>query len=75
MAEAIRCMVCSRELVPNPLLPDVLAACPMCGRLFCRDCSVKRGGREFCDRRCGDTFFFAAEGEGEEEGDPELAGE
>ncbi len=73
MAEAIRCMVCSRELVPNPLFPDVLVACPMCGRLFCRDCSVKRGGREFCDMRCGDTFFFAEEGE--EEGDPELAGE
>ena len=66
-------MVCSRELVSNPLFPDVLAACPMCGRQFCRDCSVKRGGREFCQAQCGDTFFFA--GEGEEEGDPDFAGE
>ena len=66
-------MVCSRELVSNPLFPDVLAVCPMCGRQFCRDCSVKRGGREFCHARCGDTFFFA--GEGEEEGDPDFAGE
>ncbi|HKB69345.1 MAG TPA: hypothetical protein VKH46_00760 [Thermoanaerobaculia bacterium] len=70
MAEEIRCMVCSRQLVANPLFPDVLAACPMCGRLFCRDCAVKRGGREFCGSRCGDTFFFAGE-----EGDSELADE
>jgi hypothetical protein len=73
MAEESRCMVCSRELVPNPLYPDVLEKCPMCGRLFCRDCAVKRGGREFCDSRCGDTFFFAGEDEGDTE--PELAGE
>jgi hypothetical protein len=68
MADETRCMVCSRKLVPNPLFPDVLAVCPMCGRPFCRDCSVKRGGREFCGGRCGDTFFFAGE-----EGESELA--
>jgi hypothetical protein len=68
MAEEIRCMVCSRTLVPNPLFPDVLVACPMCGRPFCRDCAVKRGGREFCGSRCGDAFFFA-----DEEGESGLA--
>jgi hypothetical protein len=53
-----RCMVCDRELVSRPLLPDLLTDCPMCGRQFCHRCAVRRGGRDFCGLRCGDTFFF-----------------
>jgi len=60
-----RCMVCSRELVFNPLLPDLLEECPMCRRLFCNRCSVRRGGRDFCGPRCGDSFFFGNVDEGD----------
>jgi hypothetical protein len=61
-----RCMVCFRQPVPQALFPDFLAQCPMCGGWFCNRCGVKRGGREFCGSRCGDTYFyFGAEGESE----------
>jgi len=61
-----RCMVCFR--VPNPtlLIADTLLACPLCQRWFCSRCAVRRGGREFCGQRCGDTYFFAEDDEGEE---------
>jgi len=61
-----RCMVCSRQLAPKPLIPDELAECPLCRRGFCDRCAVKRGGKEFCGSRCADTYFFAGE-EGEDE--------
>ena len=66
-------MVCGRQPAPRPLFPDLLEACPMCGRLFCHACAVRRSGRDFCAARCGDTFFFFAveEGEGETEIDDE----
>lgn len=51
-------MVCGRQPMPRPLFPDLLEPCPMCGRLFCNRCAVRRGGRDFCASRCGDTFFF-----------------
>jgi len=61
-------MVCSREPVAKSLLPDLLANCPMCGRWFCNRCAVRRGGRDFCGARCGDTYFFVGE-----EGESEIA--
>lgn len=65
-----RCMVCFRALAPKPLLPDVLEECPLCHKWFCNRCSAKRGGRDFCGSRCGDTYFFAGfEGEDEIEED------
>jgi len=63
-------MVCSRQLVSHPLLPDLLAECLICHRFFCNRCAVKRGGRDFCGSRCGDTYFYMAE-----EGESELAEE
>jgi len=37
----------------------------MCRRLFCNRCSVRRGGRDFCGPRCGDSFFFGNVDEGD----------
>jgi hypothetical protein len=62
-----RCMVCFRVPSPTPLVSDALERCALCQRWFCSRCSVRRGGREFCGQRCGDTYFFAREDEEEEE--------
>ena len=59
-------MVCFRVPSPSPLLDDVLQICPSCQRGFCSRCAVRRGGRDFCGQRCGDTYFFAGEDEEEE---------
>jgi hypothetical protein len=61
-----RCMVCFRILNPTPLTADTLEKCPLCQGWFCSRCLVRRGGRSFCEQRCGDTYFFAGE---DEEGD------
>ena len=41
----------------------------MCGRQFCHRCAVRRGGRDFCDLRCGDTFFFGDQEEDSDDAD------
>jgi len=46
-----KCGITERETM-------LLEKCPMCYKIFCSNCKVTFGGREFCSKICGQFFFF-----------------
>lgn len=54
------CSICHQE--KDDL---VMTKCPLCHQYACEECKYTRGGRSFCSRYCGESFFFDEE-EGED---------
>lgn len=56
----MECSVCHQEKDEATLIK-----CPLCYQYACEECRYTRGGRHFCSRFCGESFFFEDE-EGED---------
>jgi hypothetical protein len=61
-AAALLCSRCERMCEPQEL-----QVCSTCRKKFCNACHYRVGGRDYCNRACGDVFFFGGDvGEDEE---------